>query len=45
VYSIGRSEEILGGALRDFADRDEVVIATKLHRRMREGPNGAGLSR
>src|SRR5687768_4530308 len=45
VYSIGRSEEILGGALRDFADRDEVVIATKLHGKMREGPNGAGLSR
>jgi aryl-alcohol dehydrogenase-like predicted oxidoreductase len=45
VYSIGRSEEILGGALRDFADRDEVVIATKLHGQMREGPNGAGLSR
>jgi aryl-alcohol dehydrogenase-like predicted oxidoreductase len=45
VYSIGRSEEILGRALRDFADRDEVVIATKLHGQMREGPNGAGLSR
>src|SRR6188472_620989 len=45
VYSIGRSEEILGRALRDFADRDEVVIATKLHGRMRRGPNGAGLSR
>jgi 1-deoxyxylulose-5-phosphate synthase len=45
VYSIGRSEEILGHALRDFADRDEVVIATKLHGQMREGPNGQGLSR
>jgi aryl-alcohol dehydrogenase-like predicted oxidoreductase len=45
VYSIGRSEDILGRALRDFADRDEVVIATKLHGQMREGPNGAGLSR
>jgi 1-deoxyxylulose-5-phosphate synthase len=45
VYSIGRSEEILGRALRDFADRDEVVIASKLHGQMREGPNGAGLSR
>jgi len=45
VYSIGRSEEILGRALRDFANRDEVVIATKLHGQMREGPNGAGLSR
>src|SRR3954471_22780233 len=45
VYSLGRSEEILGGALRDFARRDEVVIATKLHGKMREGPNGSGLSR
>lgn len=45
VYSIGRSEEILGKALKDFARRDEVVIATKIHGRMREGANGAGLSR
>lgn len=45
VYSIGVSEEIVGRALRDFAKRDEVVIATKLHGRMRPGPNGAGLSR
>lgn len=45
VYSIGASEEILGRALKDFANRDEVVIATKLHGRMREGPNGGGLSR
>jgi aryl-alcohol dehydrogenase-like predicted oxidoreductase len=45
VYSIGRSEEILGSALRDFVKRDEVVIATKVNGRMREGPNGAGLSR
>ena len=41
VYSIGKSEEILGRALKDFANRDEVVIATKLHGRMHEGPNGA----
>jgi 1-deoxyxylulose-5-phosphate synthase len=45
VYSDGTSEEILGRALKDFARRDEVVIATKLHGRMRPGPNGAGLSR
>src|ERR687888_776100 len=45
VYSLGTSEEILGRALKDFANRDEVVIATKVHGRMREGPNGAGLSR
>jgi len=45
VYSIGASEEILGRALRDFAKRDEVVIATKVHGRVHEDPNGAGLSR
>ena len=45
VYSIGASEEILGRALKDFAKRDEVVIATKVHDKMFEGPNGSGLSR
>jgi len=45
VYSDGTSEEIVGKALLDFARRDEVVIATKVHGRMHPGPNGAGLSR
>lgn len=45
VYSHGTSEEILGRALKDFTRREEVVIATKVHGRMRPGPNGAGLSR
>jgi aryl-alcohol dehydrogenase-like predicted oxidoreductase len=45
MYSYGSSEEILGRALGDFADRDEVVIATKLRHPMRPGPNGWGLSR
>ena len=45
MYSNGSSEEILGRALKDFADRDEVVIATKLRHPMRPGPNGGGLSR
>ena len=45
VYSIGASEEILGRALKDFARRDEVVIATKVFFKMREEPNGGGLSR
>jgi 1-deoxyxylulose-5-phosphate synthase len=45
VYSDGTSEEFLGRAIRDFSRRDEVVIATKVHGRMRPGPNGAGLSR
>ncbi|MFC4810428.1 aldo/keto reductase [Paenibacillus sp. GCM10023250] len=45
VYSDGTSEEVVGRALKDFARREEVVIATKVHGRMRPGPNGAGLSR
>ena len=45
VYSAGSSEEITGRALKDFASRDDVVIATKVHGRMRDGANGAGLSR
>jgi len=45
VYSGGSSEEIVGRALRDYAKREDVVLATKVHGRMRPGPNGAGLSR
>ena len=45
VYSDGSSEEIVGRALADFARREEVVIATKVHGAMRPGPNGRGLSR
>jgi aryl-alcohol dehydrogenase-like predicted oxidoreductase len=45
VYSGGSSEEITGRALNDFAEREDVVVATKVHGRMRPGPNGAGLSR
>lgn len=45
VYAAGTSEAILGPTLRDFAKRDEIVIATKVHGKMQDGPNGAGLSR
>jgi 1-deoxyxylulose-5-phosphate synthase len=45
MYSQGSSEEIVGRALKDFAARDDVVIATKVRHPMRPGPNGAGLSR
>src|SRR5438552_17086353 len=45
VYSAGSSEEFAGRALKEYANRDEVVIATKVHGVMRQGPNGAGLSR
>lgn len=45
VYSLGASEEIVGSALRDFAKRDEVVIATKVFNHMSSDPNDGGLSR
>ena len=45
VYSLGTSEEFVGRALRDYALRDEVVVATKVHGTMRRGRNAAGLSR
>jgi 1-deoxyxylulose-5-phosphate synthase len=45
VYSAGTSEEIVGQALKDYARRDEVVIATKVFFPMSKGPNGGGLSR
>lgn len=45
VYAGGSSEEFTGRALRDMARREDVVIATKVHGRMRPGPYGAGLSR
>jgi 1-deoxyxylulose-5-phosphate synthase len=45
IYSDGTSEEILGRALKDFAQRDDVVIATKVYSPMSKGPNALGLSR
>jgi aryl-alcohol dehydrogenase (NADP+) len=45
MYSLGVSEEILGRALADMADRSEVVIATKVYFKMGEDPNSGGLSR
>ena len=45
VYSLGVSEEVTGRALRDFAKRDEIVIATKVYNPMSDNPNDRGLSR
>lgn len=45
MYSDGASEEVLGRALKDFARREEVVIATKVFNPMGPGPNDRGLSR
>jgi 1-deoxyxylulose-5-phosphate synthase len=45
MYSYGASEEVVGAALKDFARRDDVVIATKVFNPMSEAPNDQGLSR
>lgn len=45
MYSVGASEEVLGRAIRDFASRDDLVIATKVYNPMGPGPNDRGLSR
>jgi len=45
VYSAGVSEEITGRTLGEMAKRDEIVVATKVHGKMRDDPNGKGLSR
>ena len=45
IYSWARARRSSGHALKDFANRDEIVVATKVHGKMREGPNGGGLSR
>jgi 1-deoxyxylulose-5-phosphate synthase len=45
MYSLGVSEEILGRAIRDFASRDRVVLATKVYQPMSDDPNDRGLSR
>jgi aryl-alcohol dehydrogenase (NADP+) len=45
MYSLGQSEEILGRALKEYAKRDQVIIATKVFFRLGSGPNDQGLSR
>jgi 1-deoxyxylulose-5-phosphate synthase len=45
IYSLGESERITGAALKEYARRDEVVIATKVRGAMSKEPNDQGLSR
>jgi aryl-alcohol dehydrogenase-like predicted oxidoreductase len=45
VYCLGSSEEIVGRAITTFSRREDVVLATKLHFPMHDGPGGRGLSR
>jgi aryl-alcohol dehydrogenase (NADP+) len=45
MYSMGSSEEIVGRSLKEFGQRDRVVIATKVFNPMGDDPNQQGLSR
>jgi aryl-alcohol dehydrogenase-like predicted oxidoreductase len=45
MYGARSSEEVLGRALKDFAKREEMVVASKVYMPMREDVNGRGLSR
>jgi 1-deoxyxylulose-5-phosphate synthase len=45
VYGIGSSEEIVGRAMKKYARREDIVLATKVNFPMHEGPGGSGLSR
>src|SRR5512133_1324870 len=42
VYSAGTSEEIVGRAIREYSRREDIVLATKIHFRMHDGPGGQG---
>src|SRR5207253_2677327 len=45
VYGLGSSEEIVGRALKEYARRHDIVLATKVYFKMHDGPGGQGLSR
>jgi aryl-alcohol dehydrogenase-like predicted oxidoreductase len=45
VYQAGTSEEVVGRAIRQYTRREDIVLATKLHGKMHDGPGGQGLSR
>ena len=45
VYQLGSSEEIVGRAVKKYSRREDIVLATKVHFKMHEGPGGSGLSR
>ena len=45
VYGLGTSEEIVGRAITRYSSREEIVLATKVHFPMHQGPGGSGLSR
>jgi aryl-alcohol dehydrogenase-like predicted oxidoreductase len=44
IYSFGASETIVGRALKEFTRRDDIIVTTKVHQHMHDGPGGSGLS-
>ena len=45
VYQAGTSEEVVGRAIKRYSRREDIVLATKVHGKMHDGPGGQGLSR
>ena len=45
VYQAGTSEEVVGRAIERYSRREDIVLATKVHGKMHDGPGGSGLSR
>ena len=45
VYQAGTSEKVVGRAIERYSRRENIVLATKVHGRMHDGPGGSGLSR
>jgi aryl-alcohol dehydrogenase-like predicted oxidoreductase len=45
IYGFGSSEKVVGRALREHTRRDDIILATKVHQQVHEGPGGSGLSR
>jgi 1-deoxyxylulose-5-phosphate synthase len=45
IYGFGSSEKVVGRAIKELARRDDIILATKVHQTVHEGPGGSGLSR
>jgi 1-deoxyxylulose-5-phosphate synthase len=45
IYGFGSSEMVVGRAIKELARRDDIILATKVHQQVHEGPGGSGLSR
>jgi len=45
IYGFGSSETVVGRAIKEHTRRDDIVLATKVHQKVHDGPGGSGLSR